>query len=119
VVRTVSAAPPVPGWKVVAFRQPIPDFQINLGSSQVSAETVKWLEMGERPGNLDIALYVPHPDPKATREMQQVGFLALDHTLGEFDTMTKIGGIDFQHDSLAVPEAQPLSTLPFRLGLLT
>jgi|GEM_PF-3655983 len=119
VMRTVNAAPPIEGWSVVAFRQPIADFRLSLGSQEVTPETVKWLEMGERPGNLDIAVYVPYPDAKAVREIEQIGSLAIDHVLGEFNAMTKIGGVDFQHASLAVPEALPLSALPDRIAKLT
>jgi hypothetical protein len=118
VFQTVAAAPPIAGWKVVPFRQPIPDFRLSLGNAEVSAETVKWLEMGERPGNLDIALYVPYPDAKAIREIQQMGLMALDSVLGEFNAMTKIGGVDFQHESVAVPEALPLSSLVSRIERL-
>lgn len=103
-----AAAPSVPGWKIVAFRpRAKPGFGIKLGDKQLTAADLSFV--AERAGaKLDITVFVPG---EPTDQMKQIGFLLLDHTIGEHDTETKIGGIEFAAKSAAPPSAKPLTEL--------
>lgn len=104
----VGASPDIPGWNFVAFRQPAETFSIKMGSNEISPQSVYWDKLAETSGRVDIALYLPLPDHLARIKM---GFIVLDHSLGEYLVMTRVGAIDFHPYTLAPSSARPLSTL--------
>lgn len=105
-----AARPTVPGWKIVAFRQRDAGFAIEMGDKKLEPKTVKFVGTpGE--GKLDIEVYLPG-FKSGDEELKKIGFIILDHMIGEYDMETKIGGIDFAALDAAPATAKPLTELP-------
>jgi hypothetical protein len=105
-----AARPTVPGWKIVAFRQRDAGFAIEMGGKKIEPKTVKFVGTpGE--GKLDIEVYLPG-FKSGDEELKKIGFIILDHMIGEYDMETKIGGIDFAALDAAPATAKPLTELP-------
>jgi hypothetical protein len=113
-VKEVYAARPtsVDGWNITAFRQRdtrIDGFSIEMGKQSINAKSVKFV--ASRAGDkLDIEVFVP--GFTTMDEMGAVAYLLLDHTVGEYDMETKIGGIDIAGIDKAPVGAKPLVDLP-------
>ena len=103
-----AARPTVPGWKIVAFRQRDAGFAIEMDGKKIEPKTVKFVGTPSE-GKLDIAVYLPG-FKKDDEEMKKIGFIILDHMIGEYDMETKIGVIDF--GETAPPAAKSLTELP-------
>jgi hypothetical protein len=91
----VREAPPIPGWKVIAFRQRHPGFTLTLGSTHFGPEDI-WFSATTHSEHVDLDLYIKGYNGNNKMAMQ-AAFLMLDATLGEYDVMTKVGQIDFHH----------------------
>lgn len=105
-----AARPTVPGWKIVAFRQRDAGFTVEMNGIKIEPKTVKFV--GEPAGGkLDITVYLPGYK-QGDNNLGQIGFILLDHTIGEYDMETKIGGIDFAALDKAPAQAKPLTDLP-------
>ena len=105
-----AARPTVPGWKIVAFRQRDAGFAIEMEGKKIEPKTVKFVGTpGE--GKLDIDVYLPG-FKKDDDEMKKIGFIILDHMVGEYDMETKIGGIEFGALETAPAGAKSLTELP-------
>src|SRR4051812_4668968 len=91
-----AARPTVEGWNIIAFRPRMKPgekpFTIEMGKTKIDPTTVKYVSQPDGK-KLDIQVYIP--GYTTDEEMGQVGFLILDHTVGEYDMETKIQGIDF------------------------
>ncbi len=105
-----AARPTVPGWKIVAFRQRDAGFAIEMEGKKIEPKTVKFVGTpGE--GKLDLDVYLPG-FKKDDEEMKKIGFIILDHVIGEYDMETKIGGIEFGALETAPAAAKSLTELP-------
>jgi hypothetical protein len=108
-----AARPSVIGWKIVAFRpreakRPMPTIEMN--GRKLNPAALRYL--AERNGEkLDIQLYVPGY-VIGEETVVLMAFLALDHTLGEYDVETKIGAIDLLPIESAVANSRALDDLP-------
>jgi len=105
-----AARPTVPGWKIVAFRQRDPGMQIAMGKTQLDAQVIKFTAKPGDGGKLDVQVFVP--GAATVDEMRQVGFVVMDHTVGEFDMGTKVGNVDFAPIKDAPATAKPLAEMP-------
>ncbi len=105
-----AARPTVPGWKIVAFRQRDPFFAIEMAGKKIEPKTVKFVGTPAE-GKLDIDVYLPGYK-KDDQDMGKLGFIILDHVIGEYDMETKIGGIEFAALEAAPATAKPLTELP-------
>jgi hypothetical protein len=96
VVRLVGAAPSLPGWRIVAFRQPKgTNFTLEFGKLKISPDDL-WFHATPNAFLLDLTFYAKALT-RRNREMTQGAILiALDSALGEFDVETKIGRIDLK-----------------------
>jgi hypothetical protein len=108
VVDLVAAAPELPAWHVLAFRQPmdsIPRVELADGTG-LRAEDVWFLDepQGELVG---LHLFVRDLTPQNASAVQRVLYLLLDAALGEYDVETRVGFID----------PRPLPDDPAELGL--
>jgi len=120
VVREVyGARPAISGWKVVAFRQrqklgnePI---LIQLGPLEVDLTQARFTAR-RADSRLDVRLYVPAARERSA--LMQLGFLILDHTLGEHEVETKVGGLEFFPLEQAPASARPISELSARVDSL-
>jgi hypothetical protein len=105
-----AARPSVAGWKIVAFRQRDPSFAIEMEGKRVDPKTAKFVGTpGD--GTLDIHVYLPgwKQDDEVARKL---GYIVLDHVVGEYDMETRIGGIEFAALEVAPATAKPLTELP-------
>ena len=104
-------APQLPSWHIVAFRPRRADpVSIAIGDRQIDSRDVRFtlLDNGRQAG---IVLFLPglHPDDEA---LKQVGYLLLDHVLGEYDVETRLGPILFEAPGSArLGERLPLDQL--------
>ena len=112
VKRVVAAAPEVPGWKIVAFRQRSPEMRvIEMNGHKLDADTMKFLSSpnGEK---LNIDLFIPGYDANnGDSPLAQLAYLALDHSLGEYDVETRLAGIDMHALDTAPANARPFPEL--------
>lgn len=112
VEKLVAAAPVVPGWEIVAFRQPRDLPEIRMGDHSVELELTRFVEAGRQGAVLDVTLYLPLPADAPEDILGELGFIALDHTLGEIVVMTRLGHIEFENILAAPSNARLLSELP-------
>jgi hypothetical protein len=109
VQKVFAARPTVGGWKIVAFRQRDPEFELEMGGIKLDPKKIRFT--GERDGDkMSVELFVPGYDD--SDPMKQALFVMLDHTVGEYDMETKIGGIDFAALAKAPASAKTLTELP-------
>jgi hypothetical protein len=107
-----AAAPAVDGWKIVAFRQrstPGDMAKFQLGGKTLDPAQIKLVAKADG-DKLDIDVYMPSFTNHD--EMAQIGFIVLDHTVGEYDMETRIGAIEFLPIEKAPAAARPLADLP-------
>jgi hypothetical protein len=108
----VAAAPPIDGWRVVAFRQPSPGVRVRMGDRQYSADSIHFVLHPGSPAELE--LYLAGYDA-APQQLRGLAFLLLDAAVGELAVMTRIGVIDFHDDSRRPTHARPLRDLAAEL----
>lgn len=112
-VKEVFAARPdhVDGWKIIAFRPRSPSaYTIEMNGKKIDPTRVRFISAPGDEGKLDVEVYIP--GFTTVDDMGLLGYLVLDHTVGEYDMETKIGGIQFESINKAPASARPLSELP-------
>ena len=87
----VGAAPKIPGWKVIAFRQPKPGLRLGMGDRSFGPEDLLFrpLPEGERIG-VEIHLQGYR---EGDEQAMGIAFLLLDCALGEYVVMTRVGSV--------------------------
>lgn len=98
VLATVESAPPVAGWRFIAFRPRNPDFRdvaVSIGGVEIGPESI-WYRMAPAGGQVDLVIALQGFDAGNDGPLTQVAFILLDQALGEYDVMTKIRYIDFE-----------------------
>jgi hypothetical protein len=111
VLDVVERAPPLPGWKVLAFRQPgradvsIEMRGVRLGPDDISAAV--------RPhaGLADITLFVRDYSAENGEALGHAAFILLDNALGEFLVETAIGGLELRPLAEAPADSIPMAEL--------
>jgi hypothetical protein len=104
VQRLVAAAPSIPGWRIVAFRQRCStDITLQYSNYIVRSADV-WFRLQADGMKVGITLFLPHPREAEKDAIGHAAFLLLDAALGEYDVETKLGFVEW----LPVPE-QPAS----------
>lgn len=113
VTTLVAAAPRLPGWRVIAFRQryPVGSLVISIDGLTIDPRDVTYtlLRYGKE---LGLRLYLPDYHQTDGR-FDQIGFLLLDGALGETDVALKLGAIEFAGPERVPAKSRlPLSELP-------
>lgn len=116
VEETVKAAPEIPGWKIVAFRQPAPGATIMIRGKKVSAQDVRYQSIPNE-DKIDLIVFMPGMTELDDQESIHAGFLLLDAELGEYAVMTRLAGVDFLPAAQAHEGLRPLTELRKQLGL--
>jgi hypothetical protein len=107
VQQLVAAAPAMPSWTVIAFRQRKSlELVVAIDDVEVGAGDLWFSTVPDR-GRLGLRLYMRGLTGENRRVMQQVAIILLDCALGEYDVATKVGFIEFH----------PLPEDPAALGL--
>lgn len=92
-----AAKPEIQNWIVEKFRQPCDEITLELnGLTYFSTDIEIIPQLDHRKGLVDIDVFIRNmnKDPKA---YQHLCFLYLDHILGEFNMLTKVGYIEFHN----------------------
>jgi len=112
VTRVVKAAPAIPGWSVIAFRQraPLAGKSITMDGVSIDLDRAR-IDVHRAGERLDVALYLPGFTP-GNETIQRIGLIALDNAVGEYDMETRIGAIDWYPLTQAPSFARPLPELP-------
>jgi len=96
VIRLAGTAPPMPGWRIIAFRQPKgTHFTLEFGGYKLSPDEL-WFTVKPNAHLLDVTFYVRGLARRNKESAMGATFIALDTALGEFDVETKIGRIDWK-----------------------
>jgi hypothetical protein len=118
VQRLFAARPNVKGWKIVAFRprEAKPFSKIAMNNRDLDPATLRYVARRKN-DKLDIKLYVAGYT-EGDKEIGLMGFLALDHTVGEYDVETKLGGIELLPIAQAPAVSRALEELPGEIDAL-
>jgi hypothetical protein len=115
VEKLVATARETPGWTVVAYRQPtgVAGMTMEMDGQKLAYDDVR---VTATPAGDMIDLRVYLPGCRTDRETAvHMGFLALDHTIGEETMLKRIGVIDWFDVAEAPADARPLAELPTML----
>jgi hypothetical protein len=89
--------PEIDNWIVHKFRQPKDKFHLNFnGVEYPFSDIIIYPEVDYERDKVDIEVFIKNMN-KDERKYQHLAFLYLDHILGEFNTIMKVGYIDFYH----------------------
>lgn len=107
VAAVVEAAPPIPGWAVLAFRQPgPPDVAIEIPGLRLSADDL-WFAIAPHGPQVDVRVFAPPFAPERHPHVTGAVRLLIDNALGEL-----VAGLH-----LRSVEVVPLTAHPTSLGL--
>ncbi len=89
-----SEAPEMMNWEIVKFRQPKDSFEIDFSGLKFPSQAVQVLyKIDDNIDKIHIKLLIENYDKEDNR-YGSLAFLYLDHIIGEFNSMTKVGYID-------------------------
>jgi len=106
-----AAAPVLPRWKILKFRQRREPVDISFKGIKVEADsvTVGVKKAGDR---ADVIIYIPDA-PEDDRDIYgNIAFLMLDQALGEYDVETRIGRVTVMPRSRSAGKTYSLKQLP-------
>jgi hypothetical protein len=99
-VRLKEAAPRLANFKIQAFRQPKNlDFRFKAGDHELGAEDF-WFKHEKAGDKYDLEVYIKGLTKENHDQLGSIAFLLLDAAIGEYNVVTRIGGIEF----LGLPE---------------
>jgi hypothetical protein len=90
-----QTAPEIPGWKVIAFRQPDDLAGVDYKAEHLDRKSV-FVEINRSPeGFVDLVLYLPYARAKNQTDMEGASVLLLDSCLGEYVAVKRIRHVNF------------------------
>ena len=108
VTRTVSAAPPLPGFHITAFRKRVgPDFMLGMFGQEIRFRQVRY-ESWPDEDRLGVKLYIAVGGLDED-QLDAMAFILLDMALGEYDVATGLGAVEVATGRPTA--AKPLSEL--------
>lgn len=115
----VQKAPPLAGWKFIAFRQRINsttanEIAIEVGDINLEVKEMKFFPVVEG-DSVDVIIYAKGITEENYMEMAYASLNLLDNLLGEYDCVMKVRNYDFHPmptDKKEIEELQPLINLP-------
>ncbi len=91
----VDSAPFVDNWVIKKYRQATDKMDLNFNELEFKYEDIKiWRKFNIEDVNVDIAVLIRNYNENDTRYIP-LAFLYLDHILGEFNVLSRVGQIDF------------------------
>lgn len=95
----VKKAPPLPGWKFVAFRQQLPreqalQLEVKAGDFRLAVKDMKFFPVWEK-DTLDLIIYVDGINDENYQTVALHGLILLDFLLGEYNCVKKVRSFDF------------------------
>jgi hypothetical protein len=118
VERLAAAAPALNQWTIVKFRPRRPPFDIGYGDVQVKADTVL-AQLAPNGQRIDVTLLIPGHTAATHKTYLGITFLLLDQALGEYDVMTRVGGVDVRARVSTDKAAVTLKRLPAAFDALS
>jgi hypothetical protein len=111
----VSKAPKIEGWKILAFRQRIPEAQVKDMILKTGNHTLDPTKMKFFPlisgDTLDVVVYVDNVTDENRNEVAYGCLTLLDNILGEYDCVEKVRSFDFRSFPLEKSELSELRPL--------
>jgi len=93
----VEAAPLFDNWEFVRFRQPLDQLSLEHDGIKYESSDIEILtELDEERNKVNILVFIRNMNNNP-RGYQTLAFLYMDHILGEFNVITRVGYIDFKH----------------------
>ena len=121
VTEIVSAAPTVPGWSVVAFRQRGPlDVELQFGGHTLTYDDI-WFTAEQEGDALSVTLWIKGLTRENDSALSNGALILLDNALGEYDAVTRIAGLGrgpLPDDPESRPGLYPLRQLPEMVDFL-
>ena len=94
-IEIVKSAPIIRGWKIKKFRQASDKISLNFKGLQFTYDDIKiWRYFILEQDKVDISVLIKNYDEKDNRYIS-LAFLYLDHILGEYNVLTRVGEINF------------------------
>ncbi|WP_179335954.1 hypothetical protein [Winogradskyella costae] len=92
-----DSKPNLDNWIVKKFRHPNDEIGLNFdGVEYPSSDITIRTQLNEEKEKVDLEVYIKNMNSYPNKS-KTLAFLYLDHILGEFNTITKVGSIDFKH----------------------
>lgn len=92
-----DSKPNLDNWIVKKFRQPNDEIGLNFdGVEYPSSDITIRAKINEEEEKVDVEVYIKNMNSEPSKH-KTLAFLYLDHILGEFNTITKVGFIGFKH----------------------
>ena len=104
----VERAPAMNGWEVVAFKQPVENEELVFQGRSVSYDSTMCQILGSNGPKVEVNVFLPLPAGTPQAVVNEIGFIMLDHSLGEELVMTRVGGIQFDTTLVAPPTVMPM-----------
>jgi hypothetical protein len=99
VIDLVAAAPSLPRWEVLAFRQPVSDptlpLTLEFNSLKLSTDDV-WFVAQPRGDVVGLHLFIRGLTADNNKLLSGAAFVLLDSVLGEYVVETQVGSVDSQ-----------------------
>ena len=87
--------PEIENWIIKKFRQPTDNAKLNINGLEYPSSDIKILPtVDTEREKVDIQVYIKNMN-NDKEKYQHLAFLYFDHILGEFNTITRVGYIDF------------------------
>jgi hypothetical protein len=106
-----AAAPSLPRWKLIKFRQRRKASDVSYDGVSVQARTVTVQVVRDGP-KVNLAVFIPGYSATAKQTYEAIAYLLLDHALGEYDVEMRVGAIDIKPISQAPANVYSLDVLP-------
>lgn len=109
-IMIADQAPQLQGWRVQRFRAPgEPDLGIRLNGLELSVDDMRIAyQVDDEEKRVHVGLFISgYQDDNKT--FKEIAFLLLDHSIGEYNTMMHLGGIQFAALEDAPPNADMLT----------
>jgi hypothetical protein len=94
VLDAVKSAPPLPGWRIQAFRcRGSLDAEIDLGGCKLGYDDI-WCRVQPHDGGVNVALMIRGLSKESDEHLSSAALILLDNAIGEYDAMVKIKQLD-------------------------
>jgi hypothetical protein len=93
----VAACPGFTNWEIVRFRQPADEISMGYQGIKYETQDIEIIpSIDSEKDKVNVVIFIRNMN-KDEKKYQTLAFLYLDHILGEFNTITKVGSIVFRH----------------------
>jgi len=109
-----DSRPKLDNWIIKKFRQATDEVSLNYDGIEFPSSDIKIVpELDEKRKKINIKIYIKNMNSNPDKH-KALSFLYLDHILGEYNTITKVGYIDFFDLETYKSDAKEISILELR-----